>query len=215
MSRSKKREENEPKRELLKWSEEMDTVFIDAMSEQNVNGDKATGEGATSAKEKMFQWANEEDGNQIDDFSTFAPSNSSCELQLDEDSTSPVHATSKVNSEVEVEASSKSKKRKASGCLDKQFEIMNDGINNVVEAIREGNDIAAKGIVVLEKKGQPTYTEDKVYQELVRLDIPKGILLDALLFLVKNDKNCRAFFAVPTSLHKELLYKMMGCSNVS
>ncbi|OMP08096.1 hypothetical protein CCACVL1_01160, partial [Corchorus capsularis] len=65
MSRSKKREESEPKRELLKWSEEMDTVFIDAMSEQNVNGGKLDGSFTPTAYQNMVKICSEKLGTRI------------------------------------------------------------------------------------------------------------------------------------------------------
>ncbi|KAK4848573.1 hypothetical protein QYF36_014695 [Acer negundo] len=102
--------------------------------------DRANGEGAISAKEKVKQWEKEScdqfvDLERLEKVTTdnFNPVSPQCNSQG-------------VNS-------SKVLKRKASmvDAFEKQVEMIQVGMNNVADAIREGNVIAEKGSAVIEK----------------------------------------------------------------
>ncbi|KAL5571102.1 hypothetical protein UlMin_020699 [Ulmus minor] len=130
--------------------------------------DRANGEGATSAKEKVKQW--EKEG---------------------------------------------LLKRKASivEAFDKQVEMIQSSMNNVADAIREGNVLIEKGILVFEKTRPCLYEEQDIYAELLKIGIPDNIQLEAFLFLVKSPLKTRAFFAVPSPRRYEFLLNMMHLTN--
>ena len=167
--------------------------------------DRATGEGAISAKEKVQQWEKEGNCSQFVDVE-----------RLDE-VTSDNYNSSSSKHNSHGENSSKGIKRKAftTDPLDKHVEIIQSGINNVAEAIREGNVIAEKGIVVFEKARRRIYEEQDIYAELLNIGVPDDQQLEAFLFLIKYPEKTRAFFAVPSARRYELLLKMMLQANES
>ena len=85
---------------------------------------------------------------------------------------------------------------------------------SVAEAIKEVNyipekkiSIAERGVAIAEKVQK--ITENEVFNELLKIDIPEYELLDAFLFLIKSQQKIRAFLGVPAYMHKELGSKMM------
>ncbi|KAL5545653.1 hypothetical protein UlMin_005340 [Ulmus minor] len=92
---------------------------------------------------------------------------------------------------------------------DKQVEMIQSSINNVAEAIREGNTIVEKGVEVLQKAQPRIYLEEEVYAKLLKIGVPDSIVLEAFLFLVNGAQKKRAFFAVPSEKRYELLIKWM------
>ncbi|KAI9180607.1 hypothetical protein LWI28_006482 [Acer negundo] len=149
--------------------------------------DRANGEGAISAKEKVKQWEKEScdqfvDLERLEDVTTdnFNPVSQQCNSQ--------------------GANSSKVLKRKASMvyAFERQVEMIQVGMNNVADAIREGNVIAEIGIAVIEKTRPRIYEEQDIYAELLKIGVPDNVQLEAFLFLVKSPLKTRAFFAVPS-----------------
>ena len=101
--------------------------------------------------------------------------------------------------------------------IEKQFEVINSGINGVADALKEGNVIAEKGILIAERqvalaeKSRPkVYTEEEVYEALDKIGVPRAIIVDAIIHLLKNPVDLRTFFAVPADMRLGLLYKLMN-----
>ncbi|KAK1563637.1 hypothetical protein Q3G72_030491 [Acer saccharum] len=256
----------EPRKDTVKWSEQMDIVLIDALLEQQVNGnrvdgtftttaynnvlkglsgfawnpnnklfeaepevwnslieakpnakkwrhtpvyhydklselfakDRANGEGAVTTKEKVQLWEREGSPNHVVDVEHLDEVNNICS-----ESFSPQY-----NSQPAI--ASKGIKRKASmlESLDKYLENVQSGMNNVADAIREGNKII--------ERGQPhRHLEQEVYDELINIGVPEELQLDAYLFLIDSESKKRAFFAVPSERRYELLLKLMYPTNRS
>ena len=104
----------------------------------------------------------------------------------------------------QVNNTTKSVKRKISmiESLDKYAENLQSGLTSVADALREGNIIA--------ERGRPhIYSEEEVYAELLNIEVPEHLQLDAFLFLIKSAAKIRAFFAVPRERRYELLLKLM------
>ncbi|KAK4835446.1 hypothetical protein QYF36_009792 [Acer negundo] len=181
-------ESGQPKKDTMKWTESMDVVLLDALLEQQANGNRidgtfttiaynnskpsakkwrvteiqnydkllelfakdiANGEVDISAKEKVKQW--EMEG--CDQF-----------VDLEEVTTDNFNPVSpQCNSQ--GANSSKVLKRKASmvNAFEKQVKMIQVGMNNVADAIREGNVIAEKGIAVIEKTRPRIYEEQDIY----------------------------------------------------
>ena len=60
------------------------------------------------------------------------------------------------------------------------------------------------------KKTRPRiYSSKEVYAKLLKIGVPNAIVLEAFLFLVNGAQKMRAFFAVPSEKHYELLIKWM------
>ena len=69
--------------------------------------------------------------------------------------------------------SSKVLKKKASivEAFDKQVEMIQSSMNNVADAIMEGNVIAEKGILVFEKTQPHFYEEHDIHAELLKIGV--------------------------------------------
>ncbi|KAJ7980104.1 Myb/SANT-like domain containing protein [Quillaja saponaria] len=104
-------------------------------------------------------------------------------------------------------ASPKGKKRKA--LLDaeckREFESIREAINNVAEAIREGN-------AVIERGRARIYSEDDIFTELVNIGLDQNILYSAYIFLIKDAARVRAFFGCPAEERKNFLLHIMDAS---
>ena len=120
--------------------------------------------------------------------------------------------------------SSKGSKRKTPmvDVFERQVEVINLGINGVAEAIKEGNRIAEKGLVIVEKQiaiveraRLRVYSDDEIYDELMKIGVPEHLQLETFLFLLKHPTHKRAFFGVPSEHRLELLYKLMYGQNDS
>ncbi|KAL5578745.1 hypothetical protein UlMin_011187 [Ulmus minor] len=161
--------------------------------------DRATGEGTMSAKEKVQQWEKEGSSSQFIDV----------DRQEEVRSESPDPLNPQFNSQ--SGNTTKNLKRKAStmDSRDKQVEMIQSSINNVAEAIREGNTLAEKGVEVLQKAQPRIYSEEEVYTELLKIGVPDSIVLEAFLFLVNGAQKMRVFFAIPSEKRYELLIKWM------
>jgi len=108
--------------------------------------------------------------------------------------------------------------------LEKQMKIFQSRIDYVAASIRQGNEIAKKGLVIMiqgyeiakeglaiMERGHPCcYSEDEVFSELVKIEIPMDVQLNAMLFLIKDPAKMKAFFRVPTNeLCRQILLKMI------
>ncbi|KAK9273777.1 hypothetical protein L1049_018587 [Liquidambar formosana] len=169
--------------------------------------DKATGEGAISAREKVHQWAAKERPNPIDLNDEVSGYNFNFETM------SPV-GTPSTSSQVNFQCGtfSKDKKHKADlmvDVLERQIEVINYGIASVADVIKEGNIIEEKGIAIVEKGRPCCYPEDEVFSEIMNIRLLEHHQLGAFLFLIKSQLKVRAFFGVPSDCRLELLMKMM------
>ena len=123
--------------------------------------DRATVEGVISVKEKVQQQEKERNYSQFVDVKC-----------LDEVTSDNYNSSfSKHNSQGENLSKGMKRKAFATDPLDKHVEIIQSGINNVVEAIREGNVIAEKGIVAFEKARRRIYEEQDIYAELLNIAV--------------------------------------------
>ncbi|XP_062085441.1 uncharacterized protein At2g29880-like [Humulus lupulus] len=160
--------------------------------------DRANGVGAVSSKEKVQQWEKESNCNQFVNVENLDKVTSDCFESL-----SP-QCNSQVNN------ATKGVKRKASmiESLDKYAENLQSGLTSVADALRKGNIIAERGRLRI-------YSEEEVYAELLNIEVPEHLQLDAFLFLIKSAMKMRAFFAVPKERRYELLLKLMFPSGQS
>ncbi|KAK0583663.1 hypothetical protein LWI29_001157 [Acer saccharum] len=132
--------------------------------------DRANGEGAVTTKEKVQLWEREGSPNHVVDVEHLDEVNNICS-----ESFYPQY-----NSQAAI--ASKGIKRKASmlESLDKYLENVQSGMNNVADAIREGNKII--------ERGQPhRHLEQEVYDELINIGVPEELQLDAYLFLIDSE----------------------------
>lgn len=96
--------------------------------------------------------------------------------------------------------------------IDKHVESFQYSMTDVTGALRGGGTIVEKMVTVLERGHPRIYSEDEVCQELLNIEIPDELQLDAFLFLIKSASKTRAFFAVPKQRRRTLLLKMMHTS---
>lgn len=157
-----------------------------------------------SAKEKVQQWEKETSSTQGADIE-----------QHDEVSFDSFDLPSTTIHSQVANSSKGGSKRKLSimNSFDKHVEVLDSSIKNVVEAIREGNIIAEKGITIFEKGRPGLYSEEEIYAVLVSIGTLDHLLLDALLFLGKSQSKVRALFAFPRERRLEMLLKMMCPTN--
>ncbi|TXG70198.1 hypothetical protein EZV62_005133 [Acer yangbiense] len=141
----------------------------DKLSELFAN-DRANGEGAVSAKEKVQQWEREGSPNHVVDVEHFDEVNNTCS-----ESFSPQYNS-------QPASASKGIKRKSSmlESLDKYLENVQSGMNNVADAIREGNKI-------VERVQPHRHSEQEVYDELINIGVPEQLQLDGYLFLIDSE----------------------------
>ncbi|XP_059664096.1 uncharacterized protein LOC132309849 [Cornus florida] len=161
--------------------------------------DRATGQGAISAKEKVSKWGTE-NGTSSSTQNNNHESNSQCG------------------------GSSKGSKRKdvMADVFEREIEVIGSGINKVAEAIEKGNlvaekglEIAAKRVAIVEKTQTNYHPDEELFAELMRIGVPDNKQLDAFIFLIKYPQHKSAFFAVPTERRLELLNMVMDRGNDS
>lgn len=172
--------------------------------------DRATGFAAETAKEKNRRWEREQNSlNHVDTIEEQFMST----YELNADNVSAFDLNSEPATRAETHGTNTSKRLKRKGqmteLLEKQCEIICDGIKEVAEAIREGNIIAEKGITILENGRPRCYSETEVFDEICNIGVPESLQLDAFLILIKNQANMRAFFGCRPHKRQELLYRLM------
>ena len=112
--------------------------------------------------------------------------------------------------------------------------MLNSGIKEVADVMREGNiiaeksiEIAGKSIEVAEKQLALTeksvsilehsrphcYREDEIYAELESIGVHGNLQLNAYLFLTKHPDKARAFFGFPRARRLEILVQLMNEGN--
>ncbi|KAJ6828813.1 uncharacterized protein M6B38_361370 [Iris pallida] len=190
--------------------------LYDIYGEDRANGDKAE-----SAKEKVTRWQTEGNFDLNDDIlmfdNEFSGANNVPMENASNISPSSTHYSPTPTSE--VGQSSKGKKRKASmiEALEKQFEYVTESMNKVACVLQEGNTIMKDSNVIAERavdvveKGRPRfYNEDEIYSAVQDLGMPRNMQLDAYLFLINNNTAARSFFGTPPLMRYEVLMKMMN-----
>ncbi|KAJ9182062.1 hypothetical protein P3X46_006095 [Hevea brasiliensis] len=95
----------------------------------------------------------------------------------------------------------KDRKRKAR-TWERKFKSIKDAINDVAEAIREGN-------AIIERARQHVYSEREVYAELVKIGVERHLRYTAYTFLTQDPARVRAFFGFPVNERKDFLLQMM------
>ena len=85
---------------------------------------------------------------------------------------------------------------------EREFKKVRDAIKDVVEAIREGN-------AVMERGQSHVYSEEEVFEELVKIGIEKHLIYSAYSFLVEDPARVRVFFGFPVEERKDFLIQMM------
>ncbi|KAD3067807.1 hypothetical protein E3N88_35687 [Mikania micrantha] len=97
----------------------------------------------------------------------------------------------------------KSKNRK----VEQEDEVMEsklmDSINNVANAIQEGNKI-------LERVYHQEYTGEEIYKQLEPMCLEPNEIPDAMMFLAENQAKARLLFSCPFEILMGMLKKMMG-----
>ncbi|EEF45345.1 conserved hypothetical protein [Ricinus communis] len=101
----------------------------------------------------------------------------------------------------ESEMSRKDKKRKAR-TWEKKFLSIKESINDVIEAIKEGN-------AIIDRARQHVYSEREVYAELVKIGLERHLRYTAYTFLTQDPVRVRAFFGYPVNERKDFLLQMM------
>ncbi|KAD6453376.1 hypothetical protein E3N88_08081 [Mikania micrantha] len=98
----------------------------------------------------------------------------------------------------------KSKKKRK---VEQEDEVMEsrlmDSINNVANAIQEGNKI-------LERVYHQEYTGEEIYKQLEPMCLEPNEIPDAMMFLAENQAKARLLFSCPFEIRMGMLKKMMG-----
>ncbi|XVF53721.1 hypothetical protein PTKIN_Ptkin05aG0121400 [Pterospermum kingtungense] len=195
---------------------------------------RATGEYAESAAEKVARWQREGSSSQFDlneDVYNFMMSDGegycATDMPNNENLNSPEYAPS-INSQ--GTSSSKGTKRKASmmEMLATQYEKLNANFERVSNALERGNesvsdalqrgnviaergnDIAERSLTILESGRPHYYKEEQIYTELEKIGVLPEFLMDAYCYLSNNPATTRSFFGVPRGKRLEWLMKVMG-----
>ncbi|KAL3513176.1 hypothetical protein ACH5RR_025893 [Cinchona calisaya] len=96
---------------------------------------------------------------------------------------------------------SQGKKRNVS--IDEELDILKYTLDNVAEAIREGN-------FVLQKSRACAYFEEEIFNKLVVVDIEADLIDDCYIFLTQKPVKARSFFGCPGERCKSILNKLMN-----
>ncbi|KAJ8625692.1 hypothetical protein MRB53_034222 [Persea americana] len=182
--------------------------------------DRATGDGAESAREKVMRWQREGNLNLNDDCfeldNEFSWVN---DAPMDTNNMSPPSTHYSPTPTSEGCQSSKGKKRKASmiEAMEKQFGYVTESMNKVASVLQEGNAIMKESNMIAERavdvveKGRPRfYNEEEIYSAVHELGLHRNMQLDAYLFLINNTTAARSFFGTPPAMRAEVLMKMMN-----
>ena len=86
--------------------------------------------------------------------------------------------------------------------VDEELEIIKGALDNVADAIREGN-------FIFQNSRECLYTENEIYKELTSIGVEADSIDDCYLFLTQNQAKSRAFFGCPAERCKSILGKML------
>ncbi|XP_058006861.1 uncharacterized protein LOC131182189 [Hevea brasiliensis] len=173
---------------------------------------RATGEYAESAREKVRRWQREGSSSQIDLNDTFENvimSNSEFNWVnevTDNNMNSPEPSLHSQGT------SSRCSKRKVSmmEMLEKQYERLNSGIERVSEVLERGNAIAEKSLAILESGRPHYYKEEELFTELELIGVHPDFVMTAYCYLSKNPSATRSFFGVPRARRLEWLMRVVN-----
>ncbi|XXG89174.1 hypothetical protein AAC387_Pa12g1243 [Persea americana] len=183
--------------------------------------DRANGDGAESAREKVMRWQREGNLNLNDDnfvlgngfsWANDAPTdtNNMSLLQL-------IILQHLLPKEVNLQRGKYVHKASMIKVMEKQFEYVTESMNKVASVLQEGNAIKKDNNMIEERavdvveKGRPWfYNEEEIYSAIHELGLHRNMQLDAYLFLINNNTAARSFFGTPPAMHAEVLMKMMN-----
>nr|XP_027066631.1 uncharacterized protein LOC113692418 [Coffea arabica] len=168
--------------------------------------DRATGQGAETAKETRNRWANEPNDAELESFIDVDRLLSQNEITIESFDNTTKDTGVKVSKacnkkSVQGTSSTQGKKRKLS-VVDEELEIIKGALDNVADAIREGN-------FIFQNSRERLYTENEIYKELTSIGVEADSIDDCYLFLTQNQVKSRAFFGCPAERRKSILEKMM------
>ncbi|KAK4432985.1 hypothetical protein Salat_1060700 [Sesamum alatum] len=185
---------------------------------------RAKGKGAINAKEKSRQWREEEN---VDLTNSSIHEVESPDICVEPNSNSPTYASSQKNSNVSAKVTVLKRKAESNdfqvrkmALAEKQIEVINLGITGVADTLKEGNAIAKEGLLIAERKvalaekSRPRiYSEEELVVELQNIDVPSTLFVDVVLYFLKNPVEMRAFFALPSPMRLEMIYKLVFDTN--
>ncbi|KAJ7970757.1 Myb/SANT-like domain-containing protein [Quillaja saponaria] len=165
--------------------------------------DRATGLGATSAKERVKRWEKETMEMSIEDIDQMQTSN---EVHLEgidifdnfAPSSTGYHAPTSSTQSMSKSSSKRGIKRKAA-----VIDLINEGITEVKDAMK---DIA----LAISNTSRRVRSEDEVVQELMKMGFCGNLFLDALDYLVEDPVRINTFFACPEHLRPDWLCRKLG-----
>ncbi|XVF84563.1 hypothetical protein PTKIN_Ptkin17bG0047000 [Pterospermum kingtungense] len=181
--------------------------------------DRATGKFAESAKEKVNPWQREGTTSYID-------LNDSIDNVLMSDNEVNFSPDCARSHESDGTKSSRGSKRKAwmVDMLERQCDMMQMGMKEVADVMRDGNNIAAKSIElaweqiaiaersvsILEHSRPHCYREEEIFNALQDIGVQGNLQVSAYLFLTKHPDKARAFFGFPLDRRLEILVQLMN-----
>ncbi|KAK6939553.1 Myb/SANT-like domain [Dillenia turbinata] len=138
--------------------------------------------GVETAKEKRKRWAIEPNEDQLESFVDVERLLSENEITLESFDTESSKAMEQVLKHCDQKPTQgtnfvKGKKRKVS--VDEKLELLKGALENVTNAIREGN-------CILQKSRALVYSEDEIYSELLSIGVEEELIDDCYLFLIHN-----------------------------
>ncbi|KAF2291970.1 hypothetical protein GH714_042312 [Hevea brasiliensis] len=160
---------------------------------------RATGEYAESAREKVRRWQREGSSSQIDLNDTFENV-----IMSDSEFNWVNEVTDNNMNSPEPSLHSQGTSSRCSKCkvsmmeiLEKQYERLNSGIERVSEVLKRGNAIAEKSLAILESGRPHYYKEEELFTELELIGVHPDFVMTAYCYLSKNPSATRSFFGVP------------------
>ena len=82
--------------------------------------------------------------------------------------------------------------------------------SGIANCFREVADAMKEGNKILERTSPRVYTSDEIYKELEPMGLEQDILLDAIIYLGRNQTDARTLFTCSRSIRMRLFKKMMG-----
>ncbi|KAK4412555.1 hypothetical protein Salat_2902600 [Sesamum alatum] len=151
------------------------------------------------------------------------------DICVEPNSNAPTYASSQKISDVSAKATILKRKAESNdfqvrkmALAEKQIEVINLGITGVADALKEGNGIAKEGLLIAERKvaiaekSRPRiYFEEELVVELQNIGVPSTLFVNVVLYFLKNPVEMCAFFALPSPMHLEMIYKLIFGTNKS